>query len=134
MTAQQFEGTQQESVAPVYSSDKEHCTLTTFDRKSGGAHDIEMYYVFQGETMYMLASEGSTAGWVQNIIKNPEVSVKTPSEKFAGMARVVTKPDEDATARQLLAGKYEQGQEGASMSDWLNAGLPIAVDRAPHMH
>ena len=133
MTAQNVEGEAQRSGAASYSPDKEYCLLTTFDRTGGQADDVQMYFALQGDTMYMLSGGGSAAEWVQNIIKNPEASVKTPTETFAGMARVVTGPDEAQIARQLIASKYEQCHEGQPLSDWAREALPIAVDRAPHI-
>jgi hypothetical protein len=44
-------------------------------------------------------------------------------------ARVVSDPDEDAWARELLAGKYS-GRYGGDLSDWRESAPPIAVDLA----
>jgi hypothetical protein len=86
------------------------------------------------DTMYMLSDEGGEAEWVQNLIKNPEVSVQLDGQTFSGMGRVVTNPNEDAMARRLLAAEYEDWHEDQPLSPWASNGLPIAIDRTPHVH
>jgi F420H(2)-dependent quinone reductase len=82
MTDRQIEATFDESAIPAYSPDERTCSLTTFGRKNGRAHDVEMRYAMRGDTMYLLSDEGGEAEWVQNLIKNPEVSVRMDNQSF----------------------------------------------------
>jgi deazaflavin-dependent oxidoreductase (nitroreductase family) len=134
MIDEQTEATHHEHAVPEYSADERTCSLTTFGRNNGRAHEVALRYAMRGDTMYLLSDEGGEAEWVQNLIKNPEVSVRVDSQTFSGMGRIVTNPGEDATARRLLAGEYEGWQEGQPLSEWANAALPVAVDRTPHIH
>ncbi len=134
MTDSQIEGTHDQHVIPDYSADERTCRLTTFSHNDGRAHDVEMRYVMHGDTMYLLSDAGGEAEWVQNLIKNPEVSVRMDDQTFSGMGRVVTNPNEDAMARRLLAAEYEGWHEGQPLSEWESSALPVAVDRTPHVH
>ena len=106
------------------------CMLTTFDRDSGMAHDVEMRFASRNDRIYMLSDEGGNAHWVQNLLRNPEVSVRLGTESAAGMARVMADGPEAEVARQLLAAKYEGWREGQQISDWARNSLPVAIDMA----
>ena len=134
MTDRTIEETHDASAIPAYSPDERTCSLTTFGRRDGRAHDDVLRYAMRGDTMYVLSDAGGDSEWVQNLIKNPEVSVSIDNETFSGMGRVVTNPEEDRTARELLDADYEGWHEGQPLSRWASSALPVAVDRTPHMH
>lgn len=107
---------------------QESCTLTTYDRESGMAHDVEMRYASQNDRIYMLSDEGGDAHWVQNLLRNPEVSVRIGSDTVAGMARAIADGPEAETARRVLAAKYEGWRDGQPLTDWARNALPVAID------
>lgn len=109
------------------------CYLTTYGR-NGGAHEVEMRYAQLGSTLYLLSTEGGEAEWVQNLLRNPETSLRMGSRKRAGMGRVITNGREDDQARRLLARKYEGWDEGQEMSEWARSALPVAIDMSGPMH
>lgn len=131
---QQLEGTRSDQQRSLPSDAEDHCMLSTFDRKSGRVHDVPMRYARQGDIIYLLADEGARSDWVQNIIKNPEASLRIGGETISGMGRVVTRHDEDEQARHLLAEKYESWREGQEMSQWARTALPVAIEHAPRVH
>ena len=55
----------------------------------------------------MLAGSGRNAGWVKNLLRTPEVTVRIGKYLFTGRARVVKDSAEDALARQIVVGKYQ---------------------------
>lgn len=110
---------------------EENCYLTTFGRTTGEPHEIEIWFAAYGDTLYFLSGGGDAADWVQNLIKNPEASVRIDGETFAGMGRIVTSAtEEEDMARRLLAAKYERWQPGKPMSSWARISLPVAIDLA----
>lgn len=110
---------------------EENCSLTTYGRTTGTPHEIEIWFAAHDDTLYFLSGGGDAADWVQNLIKNPEASVRIDGEKFAGMGRIVTSAtEEEDLARRLLAAKYERWQPGKPMSSWARTSLPVAVDLA----
>jgi hypothetical protein len=66
------------------------------------------------------------ADWVKNAWRQSEVAVKTKERIFAGHARSVSNPAEDALARQLIEEKYHEPEE--DLDEWLKSALPVAVD------
>ncbi len=131
MQDQPIEASQQSPHETVLgAAGDDSCTLTTFDRDSGMAHDVPMHFVLQNDRIYMLSDAGGNAHWVQNLLRNPEVSIRLGSETVAGMARVIADGPEAEEARRLLAAKYEGWHEGQPLSDWASKSLPVAIDLA----
>jgi deazaflavin-dependent oxidoreductase (nitroreductase family) len=114
-------------VAPL--ADEDYCYLTTIGRVSGEPREIEIWFGLDGSTVYMLSGGRDRSDWVKNLIREPRVSVRIAERTFEGRARVVSDPDEDARARELLFDRYAAGYSG-DLSDWRERSLPIAVDLA----
>jgi deazaflavin-dependent oxidoreductase (nitroreductase family) len=66
--------------------------------------------------------------WVKNLLKNPSVSVRIANHTFAGTARIVNDEAEEMKARYALAEKYQEWDEGKTLSHWAKTALPIAID------
>jgi hypothetical protein len=60
---------------------------------------------------------------VRNLRNDPTAQVRIADRRFAGRARFIDDPKEDARARELVAAKYDE--EG---SDWARTALPVAID------
>ena len=131
---EQLEGTRFDEQRSLPADGEDHCLLSTFDRKSGRVHEVQMRFARRGDTIYMLADEGARTDWVQNIIKNPEASLRMSNETISGMGRVVTSHSEDEQARQLLAEKYDGWRDGQELSQWARTALPVAIEHAPRIH
>jgi hypothetical protein len=54
--------------------------------------------------------------------------VRIASHTFAGSARIVKDEGEDRTVRYLVAEKYQEWEEGRSLSQWARTALPVAID------
>ena len=106
---------------------EDFCYLTTTGRVSGRPHTIEIWYVLHAETLYMLSGGLDQSDWVKNLLRDPHASVKIRDQVFPGHGRVVKEADEDALARQLIAGKYPSTEE-EDLTDWYREALPVAVD------
>jgi hypothetical protein len=68
---------------------------------------------------------------VKNLLKNPSVSVRIAKQTLAGTARLVKDKEEDTIARYLLAEKYQEWEEGNTLSEWARTALPVAIDLNP---
>jgi deazaflavin-dependent oxidoreductase (nitroreductase family) len=106
---------------------QEYCYLTTTGRVSGHPHEIEIWFGIQNSTLYLLSGSPSS-DWVKNLLKNPAVTVRIEERTFHGTARLVNEPEEDVTARFLLAEKYQEWEEGKTLSQWARTALPVAID------
>jgi deazaflavin-dependent oxidoreductase (nitroreductase family) len=106
---------------------EEYCYLTTTGRVSGKPHEIEIWFGLNNATLYLMSGDGKS-DWVKNLQKNPSVTVRIGKHTFAGTARVVKEKEEDTVARYLLAEKYQEWEEGRTLSEWARTALPIAID------
>jgi deazaflavin-dependent oxidoreductase (nitroreductase family) len=116
---------------PIFSrlAKAEYCYLTTVGRVTGRPHEIEIWFGLQGSTLYLL-SGSARSDWVKNLSKNPSVTVRIAKQTFAGTARLVQDKDEDSIARHLVAEKYQEWEEGRTLSQWAQTALPVAIDLA----
>jgi len=107
------------------------CYLTTTGRITRRPHTIEIWFALSQRTVYMLSGNGphARADWVRNLAKAPAVTIRIRDREFAGIARIVEDPDEDALARRLLLEKCEPTYAGV-LSDWGRTALPVTVDLA----
>jgi deazaflavin-dependent oxidoreductase (nitroreductase family) len=108
-------------------SAEEYCYLTTTGRVSGRPHEIEIWFGASNGTLYLLSGNGNS-DWVKNLRKNPSVSVRIAKHTFTGTARIVQDREEDTGARYLIAEKYQELEEGKSLSQWARTALPVAID------
>lgn len=108
-------------------ADEPFCYLTTKGRVSGEPREIEIWFGLEASTLYMLSGGRDRSNWVRNLIATPAVTVRIGDRAFAGRARIVEDPDEDARARELLLAKYSPGY-GGDLSGWGRTALPVAVD------
>jgi deazaflavin-dependent oxidoreductase (nitroreductase family) len=108
-------------------ADEDFCYLTTKGRVSGRLHTIEIWYVLNGPTLYMLSGGLDKADWVKNILRQAEVTVKIKDRLFTGQGRVVKDGEEDTLARQLIAEKYPSTDE-EDLTEWYRDALPVAVE------
>jgi deazaflavin-dependent oxidoreductase (nitroreductase family) len=108
-------------------SREEYCYLTTTGRVSGRPHEIEIWFGAIDSTLYLL-SGSEKSDWVKNLLKEPAVKVRIAGHTFTGAARVVHDKEEDLRARYLVAEKYQEWEEGRTLSQWAQTALPIAID------
>ena len=110
-----------------WAADEDYCYLTTIGRVSGEPREIEIWFGLDRRTLYLLSGGRDRSNWVKNLIREPRVRVRIADRTWDGRARVVSDPDEDASARDLLVGKYAP-RYGGDLSNWRETALPIAVD------
>jgi len=108
-------------------SAEDYCYFTTTGRVSGRPHEIELWFGAHDSTLYLL-SGSQTSAWVQNLRKTPAVTVRIASHTFTGTARIVKDKEEERRARYLLAEKYQEWEDGKTLSQWARTALPVAID------
>ncbi|HTT34136.1 MAG TPA: nitroreductase/quinone reductase family protein [Methylomirabilota bacterium] len=50
-------------------------SITVTGRKSGRAISIPVWFVLDGETLYLLPVQGSDTQWYRNVLRNPSIRV-----------------------------------------------------------
>jgi len=112
----------------TFLAKEDYCYLTTTGRISGRLHEIEIWFGLQNGTLYLLSGGGEQSDWVKNLRKNPSVTVRIAKHTFNGTARLVKDKAEDTAARYLLAEKYQEWEEGKTLSKWARTALPMAIE------
>ena len=105
----------------------DYCYLTTRGRVTGDDHEIEIWYVRDGQTLYLLAGGGDRSDWVRNLQVEPAVRVRIDDVTYDGRGRVVADPDEDRHARTIVFDKYQPRNDGELVT-WRERALPVAID------
>ena len=76
--------------------------------------------------MYLLAGGRERSDWVRNLQANAHVTVELGDETHAGAARVLRAGTaEDQRARELLVGKY---REGDNLDEWGRTALAVVIE------
>jgi deazaflavin-dependent oxidoreductase (nitroreductase family) len=101
--------------------------LTTRGRVTGREHEIEIWFVRHGLTLFMLAGAGARSDWVRNLRADPAVTVRVRDVTYSAHARVVEDPTEERLARDLVYAKYQTGSSG-DLTGWRESALPVALD------
>ncbi len=116
---------------PLAYRDEEFCYLTTSGRRSGRAHEIEIWFAFPptggGGVLYMMAGGRERADWVRNLLHDPTAMIRIAGRGWPATARTVA-PDaaEDTLARELLCAKYQGWHAGQPLGEWGRTALPVA--------
>ena len=104
------------------------CYLTTTGRVTGRPHTIEIWFGVATGRAYLLSGGGASSDWVRNLEAEPRVELRVGDRTFPATARVVDDPQEEATARPLLATKYQGWDGTAPLSGWARSALVVAVE------
>ena len=109
-------------------SAEDYCYLTTTGRLTGKLHEIEIWFVIQNTTLYLLSGSLDKSDWVKNLMKDPAVTVRIANHILNGTARIVADGAEQLLARNLLADKYQERQSDGSLNDWARSALVVGID------
>lgn len=86
-------------------ADRSTLRLTHHGRSSGKAYVVTIWFVVDGDTVY-LATMNRGRQWVRNILKKPRVRLDIGGEHFDGDVTQLTGSKQMVTAYDLLARKY----------------------------
>ena len=87
--------------------------LTTIGWKTGGRHEIEIWFTELDGRYYVISELGERAHWVQNVRRNPDIQFRVSGQSRHGAARVVDpqrEPELHAAVCRLSIEKYEWGE------------------------
>ena len=108
-------------------ANEDFCYLTTIGRVTGKPHQIEIWFVMQNNSVYLM-SGSHRSDWVKNLLKDSNVTVRIAKHHFKGRARLVNSEQEEMMVRNGLADKYKEREEDGSLSEWARTALPVAID------
>ena len=78
--------------------------LSVIGRKSGRAISIPVWFVLEGDTLYLLPVQGSDTQWYRNVLQNP--SIRIDARGAEGEFRAV--PITDAKAVKSVIEKFRE--------------------------
>jgi len=107
---------------------EDYCYLSTKGRISGRPHEIEIWFGAQDTSIYLLSGGGDKSDWVKNLLKDSNVTVRIAKYTFTATARLVKDEKEEETARYMLAEKYQEWEEGRTLSEWARTALVVGID------
>lgn len=93
--------------------------ITTTGRTTGLARQIEIWFVELEGRLYILAEYGLEAKWVQNILADPNVTVRLGGRQYRGVGRVLDKV--------MDSEKYAKAQTAAREKYGWGEGLPVEI-------
>ena len=80
-------------------------TLTHYGRKSGKPYDVTIWFVVDGDKVY-IGTANVNRQWVRNVQKTPRVKLSIGAETFDGTARFLTDRAEHERAMAAIRRKY----------------------------
>src|SRR5712691_9666593 len=93
--------------------------LTTIGRLSGRPGEIEIWFIVCREKFYLFSEHREAAGWVKNIRRNRNVSVRIGRHRITAVARVL----DYRRDRQL----WDEVQAIADRKYGWGDGLPVEI-------
>ena len=70
-------------------ADEQVLHVTTVGRVTGQPREIEIWFILCREKFYLFAERGEAAGWVKNIMRNPNVRVRIGEHEMDAVAKVL---------------------------------------------
>lgn len=80
--------------------------LTTIGRKSGLRRSVTIWFVRDGDTVWIQAGQGGSTDWYRNLVASPRVELDLGSERRRGEAFPVEDPAEVARIHARFVDKY----------------------------
>jgi len=83
--------------------------LTVTGRKSGRAISIPVWFVLDGETLYLLPVQGSDTQWYKNVLANPSMRIEARDAEAEFEAVPITDTAQVAPVVEKFREKYGAG-------------------------
>jgi len=80
--------------------------LTVTGRKSGREISVPVWFVREGETLYLVPIHGSDSDWYKNLVKRSTVSVSLGAADLSAQATAVTEPAKVEQILDMFRAKY----------------------------
>ena len=80
-------------------------TLTHYGRKSGKPYDVTIWFVVDGDKVY-IGTANVNRQWVRNLQKTPRIRLAVGGETFEGEARFLAERSEHERAMAAIRRKY----------------------------
>jgi len=83
--------------------------ISVLGRKSGKTISIPVWFVLEGDELYLLPVRGSDAQWYQNVLKNPQIRIDARDEEAEFRATPITEAKAVKSVVEKFRQKYGSG-------------------------
>jgi deazaflavin-dependent oxidoreductase (nitroreductase family) len=80
-------------------------TVTHYGRTSGKPYQVKIWFTLDGDRIFLQTMD-MRRQWIQNVLKNPKVSLRIGDEVFEGDVTPVSDPEEMRRVVELMKRKY----------------------------
>ena len=80
--------------------------ITVTGRKSGRRISIPVWFVLEGDKLYLLPVQGSDTQWYKNVLKNPSIQIESAGERVELKVTPITDPKQVASVAEKFRSKY----------------------------
>jgi len=80
--------------------------ITVIGRKSGRAITNPVWFVLEGEKLYLLPVSGSDTQWYKNVLKNPSIRIEADGAETALSVVAITDAKQVAPVAERFRKKY----------------------------
>ena len=81
-------------------------TISVTGRKSGKSVSIPVWFVLEGDKLYLLPVNGSDTQWFKNVLKNPRIQIAARDEQGEFRAKPLTDTKAVAAVVEKFRAKY----------------------------
>jgi deazaflavin-dependent oxidoreductase (nitroreductase family) len=108
-------------------SRNQEITLTVTGRSSGRASSRLVWFVAEGDTVYLLPADGTDTQWYKNVLKNPAIRIQAGHAEAEFKGTPVMESKQVSVIVERFRIKY--GDSGVKLYRKLNAAV-IALPKA----
>jgi hypothetical protein len=105
----------------------EEIEITVTGRKSGRKISFPVWFVLEGDTLYLLPVTGSESNWYKNILKNPTMTIAASGIEVTVNVKPITDPDKVREVVEKFRAKY-----GAANIQRYYSKFDVAVEARLH--
>src|SRR6266849_7371469 len=80
--------------------------LSVIGRKSGRTISVPVWFVLEGEKLYLLPVQGSDTQWYKNVLKNPSIRIDARGAEAKLQAVPITDAQEVSSVVETFRAKY----------------------------
>ena len=102
--------------------------LTTTGRKSGQPRTAEIWFVVDGDHLFVQAGKAAQKGWLVNVKSNPQVALDIAGTKLRGRATLIKDSAEREHVFALIRQKYWRARVSSWIGSAIGAGIPVRID------
>ena len=88
--------------------------ISVVGRKSGKTISIPVWFVLEGEKLYLLPVQGSDTQWYRNVLKNPSIRIDARGAE----AELMAKPISDAKGVKSVVDRFREKYGAADVKKY----------------